>query len=292
MCRAAKPIEELQKRIGVKTLLANDDPWFRLKRDAPTEEFLRAWNRLINADYDPVTGLAFVQVRAFAAADALRIATTLMTMSEELVNRIASRAKDGTLRPAEEEVRKAGLRLASASEALAVYRSKDSTINPSTSAVQANTSLVLTQRFALAQLETQLAALRAQNLSATAPASVFLRSRIETGRAEMRRLESNDLRALGGDSTQLADSVGRYEKLDLDRQYASASYNNAMQALDQARANAAAQHIYLTPYSRPHLPQESTYPNRPQAFVFSLVAIILAWLVALLCIRVYRERNA
>ncbi len=288
--QSREAVEELQRRIGVKALLANDDPWFRLSADTPTEQFLRAWQRMTNAEYDPVTGLALVQIRAFSPDDAVRIATTLMTMSEELVNRIASRAKDGTLRPAEEEVRKAGQRLERASTALAVYRRTDSTINPSTSAVQANNSLVLTQRFALAQLESQLAALRTQNLNAAAPAAVFLRSRIETGRAELRRLESEPRARV--ETATLAESVGRYEKLDLDRQYANSSYNNAMYALDQARANAAAQHIYLTPYARPHLPQEATYPNRPQAFIFTLIALVLAWLVSLLGIRTWREYRA
>ena len=35
----------------------------------------------------------------------------------------------------------------------------------------------------------------------------------------------------------------------------------------QARANAASQHLYITPYVRPHLPQSSTYPNRPLAIL-------------------------
>ena len=86
--------------------------------------------------------------------------------------------------------------------------------------------------------------------------------------------------------------MAEYEQLDLERQFAQTMVTGAAQALDQARANAAAQHLYISPYVRPTLPMTSTYPHRATA-VLKVAAIAIAlWLIGLLLVRSVRERFA
>jgi capsular polysaccharide transport system permease protein len=63
-----------------------------------------------------------------------------------------------------------------------------------------------------------------------------------------------------------------------------------MQALTQARVNALTQHLYITPYVRPHLPESSIYPRR---FLSVLMVGLMAfsfWVAGLMIVRSIRER--
>ncbi len=288
--QSREAVEELQRRIKIKTMLANEDPWYRIAENATTERFMNFWKTIVEANYDPVTGLAFVQVKAFSPQNALLISQTLMEMSEKLVNDIAGRSNNDTVSFAEDQVKRAEARVKTAADALAQFRKTDKVIDPSSSAVQANTNLMLAQRLTLQQLETQLRSLENQALSPLSPVASGLRARIGASKSEIARLES-EIREQGAGTGALVGVVGRYEKLDLERQYANASYMNALMASDQARANAAAQHIYLTPYSRPHLPQQSTFPNAPRSFALALVGLFFLWVMGLLIVRTVRDHQ-
>ena len=88
---------------------------------------------------------------------------------------------------------------------------------------------------------------------------------------------------------KLTEIVGRYEELDLERQYAQAFMVAAQQALDQARANAAAQHLYLTPYVLPVLPESALYPKRAQTVIIAALSFLGLWIVGLMVVRSIAE---
>jgi capsular polysaccharide transport system permease protein len=92
------------------------------------------------------------------------------------------------------------------------------------------------------------------------------------------------------DGKSLSTVVAEYEQLDLERQFAQNMVTSTMQALDQARANAAAQHLYITPYVQPHLPQSATQPRRFLATLSVAALSFLLWFIALLVLRSVRER--
>lgn len=78
--------------------------------------------------------------------------------------------------------------------------------------------------------------------------------------------------------------------LDLERQAAQNMLTSAMQTLEQARANALTQQLYVTPFVRPSLPQSSTYP-RPLVEISIVAAVAFAiWLAGLLVMRAILER--
>jgi capsular polysaccharide transport system permease protein len=73
--------------------------------------------------------------------------------------------------------------------------------------------------------------------------------------------------------------------LDLERQTAQNMLASAMQTLDQARVQAVSQHLYITPYIRPSLPQSSSYPK---PYLWTMIVALVAfgiWLVGLLTLR-------
>jgi capsular polysaccharide transport system permease protein len=245
---------------------------------------------MVTAHYDPVTGIATAAVRAFSPQDALLIANSLVTLSEELVNQIANRSQRGNVRFAEAEVERAQGRLKNVQARMTEYRNRVGVINPTASVVASNSTLVQTMQGNLAQLQTQLETLKRQNLAPNAPAIVTLNNQIKSVKEQLQITEA----AVGTsrDGTSLSSVMGEYEQLDLERQFAQAMVTSSMQALDQARANATAQHLYITPYVRPSQPRSSTYPKRFLSTAGVGALAFVFWLIGVLIVRSIRERFA
>ncbi len=284
-------VEELQHRIHVIDLYSKPsiDWWSRFSKKQPIEAFVNYWQSMVAARYDLITGIADAKVRAFSPKDAQLIANTLVTLAEELINKIEKRSQEDAVRFAEQEVEKQRVRLRQAREGLTAYRNKFGIIDPTASVAASNAALIQGQRANLAQLETQLATLQSQNLAPNAPAVVVLKSQIKSTREQLARTEA-DVGKRSDNGSALSAVVGEYEQLSLEMQFAQNMVTGAMQALSQARANALAQHLYITPYVRPHLPQSSTYPRRFMSVVLVALMALSFWIAALMIVRSVRER--
>jgi capsular polysaccharide transport system permease protein len=284
-------VDELQQRLNIRALydspLAEYDPWVRFDEKLPTERFVRYWNRMVTAAFDPMTGLAVVTVRAFTAKDALSIADAMVTLSEDLVNSIAKRPQLASVRFAEGEVRRAEERLRTARDALMEYRLKEGVIDPS-GALTTNIAMVQALRTQLVQQQADLAALLSQQQNPNSPTAQTLRSRVAATKEQLTKIEKEVSSDRQGNRI-LTELVARYEQLDLERQYAQGSLVAAQQAFDQARANAVAQHLYLTPYVRPVLPESATYPKRAQSVVIAALAFLGIWIVGFMIVRSVRD---
>jgi capsular polysaccharide transport system permease protein len=285
--------EELEQRIKVKSLYARPEAdWVsRFEASQPMEKFVTYWQKMVTSNYDMVTGIATAQVRAFTPEDALLIAKSMVQLSEELVNKIANRSNVDAVRFAENEVLRAQDRLKAVRASLTEYRNKVGVIDPATSVVASNSTVQQTLQANLATLETQLTSLLGRNLAPTSPAVQTLQNQIKATKDQIAAIGATV--GAGKDragGTALSSVVAEYEQLELDRTFAQAVVTTAMQALEQARANAAAQHLYITPYVRPSLPESSAYPRR----FFSVIVVGLIafgiWVVALLTVRSIRER--
>lgn len=284
-------VEELWKMFDIREMFSRPsiDRLHRFPDDGTKEQFVEYWQqKVIHTNYDPVTGLAFAQVAAFRPEDSLRISEALVKLSEELVNRIALRAQLDAVKFAEAEQSRAEERMKNVRVELMKFRLKEGMIDPTTSAVSPNIALAQQMRLNLLSLETELAALGKQSIDPNAPASRVLKSKIAATKQELAKIEREVSQDRGG-ATSLADVMARFEKLDLERQYASAMLVSSQQALDTARGNAAAQHLYMTPYVRPSLPESSTEPRRLTYVLQAILALIGLWLVLLTLYRAIRD---
>jgi capsular polysaccharide transport system permease protein len=255
------------------------------------EKFVAYWQKMVTSNYDMVTGIATAQVRAFTPDDALLIANSLVQLSEALVNKIANRSNVDAVRFAEAEVLRAQERLKIVRANLTQYRNKVGVIDPATSVVASNSTVQQTLQASLATLETQLTSLLGRNLAPTSPAVQTLQNQIKATKDQIAAMGATVGTGKDrADGAALSSVVAEYEQLELERGFAQALVTTAMQALEQARANAAAQHLYITPYVRPSLPESSVYPRR----LFSIIVVGLIafgiWVVALLTVRSIRER--
>ena len=120
-------VEKLQKRIDAISLYSKPtiDWWSRYKTPSgPIEKFVSYWNDTITVRFDPLTGIGTVDVRAFSPQDALLIANSLLSMSEELINRLTDRTRVDSVRFAQGEVERAQDRLKAILAKLTAYRDR------------------------------------------------------------------------------------------------------------------------------------------------------------------------
>ena len=285
-------IESVEKRIDLKKIYARPDvDWLsRFKGSQTTERFSTYWREMVYAEYDQITGLGSTRVRAFTPEDAYLIATTLLSLSEELVNEIANRPQRDAIKFSENDLRRAEDRLKQVRVELTKFRNTEQIIEPGGNVVASNITLAQTLRANLSQLETELSSLHKQNpdLSASAPVSSALKQRIKATREQLTQIEAQVATARDG-STPLSKVVADYEALDLDRQFAQNSVLAAQQALEQARAKALSQQVYVTAYVHPILPQTATYPKRLQSVIVVALIAVLVWTICALMISSIRE---
>jgi capsular polysaccharide transport system permease protein len=285
-------VDELQKRIDIISRYSSPDIdwWARFNKIRPIERFVSYWHRMMSASYDQVTGLGSVEVRAFTAEDAYLIANTLARMSEVLINNIAMRPQQDAVVFAEGELKKAETRLENARNQITQFRNDEMLIDPQSSVVTSNVLTAQTLRANLTQLQTEFGSLRSQQLSANSSIAASLQARIKATKEQLVKVEAEVANARGlGANNPLSKVVAKYEQLEFERQFAQNLTMSAMQSLVQAKANAIQQHVYVTPFVKPALPQSSTYPARLLSIGVAAFGFFLVWLVGLLLIRSLRE---
>lgn len=289
--KSQQVVDELDKRIHIRNLygdkVAGADWWAVFDEHLPLDRFLPYWNGMVSTQYDPIVGVATVRVRAFTPERALLIGDTLVLLAEELINEIAMRPMKDAIRYAEEQVEHAESRLERARRAVSDYRKSAGIVDP-TGSIANNVALTQALRSQLSQLEVEFQTISAQQQNANAPILKQQSLRISAVRDALKKAEEEVSKSRGG-AAAIADLAGKYEQLDLQRQYASAMVLSSMQALDQARANAAAQHYYLTPYVRPSLPSTPSYPKRLQTVVLCALGFLTIWTVGAMVARSVRE---
>lgn len=282
-------IEDLQTKINIRQRYALPfiDFWSRLDASEPMEKFARYWKYMTTAEFDIVTGTAFAQVKAFTPDDAYLIATTLLSLSEDLINEVAQRPQMDAVRSAETEVKRAEERLKDIRAALSAYREKEGVIEPTSSVVLSNATLLASMRSALASLQTEMKALQQNGMGASTAQMQNIQVRIKATEAQIKEVEGQV--STPGLQGAVAKVVARYEELDLERQFAQNTLTSTMQSLEQARSNAMSKRLYITPFVLPAMPQTPVYPKRVVAILTVAGACLMLWTIALLLVRSIRE---
>jgi capsular polysaccharide transport system permease protein len=277
-------------KVGLKSIYARaDDPVFGLSADATIEKMERYWNRMVKVFFDTGDGLIEVQVKAFAPADARKIAQTILDESSRMVNDLTDVAREDTIRYARDELDHSIDRLKNARQALTAFRNRTQIVDP---------GLDIAGRMGLLnQLQTELATslidldMLQANTGARDPRIVqtqqridFIEDRIRSERAKVSDAESDE----GVAYSKLLDE---FESLRVDLEFAEKAYVSSLAAYDAAQAQAQKQTRYLAPYIAPTLAEEAEYPQR--LLLIALIAgfLVLTWGIAALLFYSVRDRR-
>jgi capsular polysaccharide transport system permease protein len=241
-------------------------------RDPGFEGLYKYYGKMINAKLDTETGLAVISVKAFTARDAYEINTRLLTLSEELVNRLNSRAQNRGISEAQKQVEIAIARAKAASIAMARYRNTQALIDPEKQAggVIEIANTMIAQRAALqAQLDQMV------RVTPSNPSIPALRNRIN---AISVQIASQDNRVVGSNGA-IASKLGDYESLMVEQEFATENLNVANAGLVQARADAQKQKFYLERVVDPNMPDAALLPNRLLSVIVVAAAALCLYFI-------------
>ncbi|SFK25928.1 capsular polysaccharide transport system permease protein [Falsiroseomonas stagni DSM 19981] len=228
----------------------------RLTSEEPAaERLLRYYRRRVTVSYDIETNITTLRVLAYRPGDARDIAEALIVLSENLVNRFSARTAADTIRVAREEVEIAERRVTAARDALNNFREREQALDPTRSAgaaVENVSRLEALLAQTRAELQEKRAFMRPDN-----PQIQVLNNRIAALVAQVGAERARSTRGEEGLTQQLSG----YERLQLEREFAEKQLTSAISSLENARADAQRQAVFLMRVVEPNLPERASHPR-------------------------------
>jgi capsular polysaccharide transport system permease protein len=280
-------LKELDEKLDLRKSFSNTDvdlfdrfPGLAWNRSF--EKFFLYYGKHIGVEYDPVSSISILTVRAFTAADAFKINQSLLEMSERLVNTLNDRSRRDLISFADGEVKIASDKAKDAALALLTYRSSHAVFEPDKQAAMQLEGVAKIQQ-ELVATETELAQLK--KLSPDNPQIGALTNRAATLRDAIISEASKVTSASGSFSAR----APIFERLALDVEFADKQLGVALAELESARAEALQKQLYLETLVQPNLPDKAMQPKRFRSMFTFLIISIVGWAVASILIASIRE---
>jgi capsular polysaccharide transport system permease protein len=243
------------------------------------------YDYFVSVETDTSTGVTSLRVKAFRPEDALRIASALLTYSEQLVNELNDRSRRDAIETAQREVDRAQERIARIQSELTAYRVQQKMLDPKTTSA-AVLELIGQLNSALATARAQLGELLKD--SPNSPQIPLVKTRI----ASLDQLIAEQRTKLSGENNSVVTALTEYERLMLERELAEKALASAFTSLEAARLEAQRQQLYLEPIAQPNLPDYPLYPKRVASFAMVLVSCLVAYGIIWLLVVSAREHAA
>ncbi|MBB3149753.1 capsular polysaccharide transport system permease protein [Phyllobacterium trifolii] len=269
----------------------NIDAVYRIKRDLSFDEFLEYWNRMTDVEFNSNTGITTFNVNAFSARDAQLMSESVLSVSEELVNRLSDNARQQLISTAKEEVERTENRLKNARQAVESFRNREQALDPQL--------LAQSEQTIIGELQTKLVELKARQnaLLATTQNSPTLRVINREIEAIEEQIENQKKRVGSGGShdsdTSSERSLSRiytdYSTLLLEQEFAEKAYTSALTSLEQSLSEARKQERYFAIIAAPSLPEVALYPKRTSNVLMSIAGLCVCWLLGYLIVQSVRD---
>lgn len=288
--RSRDALRELDEKLGLRAKYS-DTSIDRLARfpfwpwDDSYEAFYRHYQKHVGIEYDPVSSISVLTVRAFAADDARSVNDELLKMGERLINQLNERIRSDLVDFARTEVAVAEERAKATSLALLSFRTKQSVFAPEQQAALQLQGVAKLQEELIAA-EAQLLQLR--ELSPNNPQIGSLQTRVQSLR---RSIASESAKVAGGGGATFSAKSAGFDRLVLDKEVADRQLAVAMASLESARNEARRQQLYLERLVQPHLPDDAVEPRRIRAVLTVLILGLIVWGVGSLIATSVREHT-
>lgn len=252
------------------------DPLFYLSKDAPAEDLLKFYRRIVQTHFDEFTGILEVEVQTPDPALSKSMVDEILNESERFVNELSHKIARDHLAFAEHELGNARRNYVEKRDILIAFQSANKLLDAKSSAESRAATLA-----GLEDLLTRERASLKALLSTLDKTSPQVRQQAVKIRAIEQQLaaEKKDLISeVGGD--QLNVIASEYQNLTVDAGIAEESYKLSVAALENARIEASKKIRSLVTIVRPSLAQSALYPNRPYNLFTLLILLTLLYGVA------------
>ena len=264
---------QLTKRIDLIGLLS---PGSERAAASSREALYKAYSRAITVRFNLVEQENVIAVNAFSPESSQKIASALLTLAEEFVQKMDAQGVQNTLDVDTNRLREAENQSMAAANAVASWRSANRNVDP-----EAESAMVLQM---IGQLENELST---ANIT-YAKVRAFGNSEhpmLQPARMQVAALESQLSKArqrLAGGTDSQASQLKTYSQLKNAQTFADTSLSAARDAYQQALRDASRLRRYLTVIARPVAEDRPSSPNLGLlALEGLLVGALLAFLLSL-----------
>lgn len=284
-------LADIEPKLDVRALYANQRADWLARLRPPSEGgpiskelLLEYWRKMVRVHFDVTTGISTLEVRAFSADDAQKVAQAVLGLSEDLVNRLSERAQSDTLEFARGEVAAARKKAVEVLDATLAFQERAQQVNPDAYAkTRSEVEAMLEQ--SKTQLESQLELLR-QKLPEEAPTIARAKTRLAV---TTQQLATERERSTLTDGASAAEVANEFAKLKLEAQFATQAYMSALASLEAARMEAVKKGLYLEAFNQPQKPETAEFPRRTANVLLFLAGSLLVWGIGGLLVATARE---
>ena len=250
------------------------------------EAFYQYYREKIGIHFDSVSGISNLNVTSFDAEESQKINEALLKQGEALINQLNERARKDTIRYAEEVVASAEKQVKEASSQLTRFRIKNGIFDLK---AQSDVQLGLVSKLQdeLIVIQTQLDQVKA--ITPENPQISGLTAREKSLRQEIAR----QLRAIsGGGDHSLSSQASEYQRIYLENELAEKQLAAAITSLENAKAEADRQQLYLEVISQPSKPDLAQKPARLYNIVATfIIGLIIYGIASLLSASIREHKN-
>ncbi|WP_227685630.1 capsule biosynthesis protein [Psychrobacter sp. NZS113] len=263
------------------------DPINELKPDATQEELLKYFKKRVHINLDEQSYILSVSTEAFDAKYAFELNKTILSESEQFVNRISQEVARDQLVFAETQLDESQDRLNETKEQLLNYQNDNEIYDP-----QANAQIV---NQLIGSLQGQLSSLRTEErqllsyLNPDAPQVVSLRSQIK---AVTEQITQEQTKLTSPNTTKLNRQAIQFETIKADVEFATELYKLSLSSLEKARLEAFKKMKNLIVISTPYEAEEALYPRRGYIIWTSLALLLIFYGFVRLVMAVVRDHRS
>ncbi|MCF4167270.1 hypothetical protein L2U69_16600 [Zavarzinia compransoris] len=268
-------LAQLQADMDLRSAFSKDsiDSFSRLSADADDEAFYSYFGGIVSIYFDEVSGMIVLETRAFEPDLAFRMATSLASQAESLINDFNARSEHDLTELARNELKGAEQRLRDAELALTKFRNEHGAIDPAATSSSVN-GIIASLKAQAASIEAEILAIRDISRGEV-PRLAELRNKL-AGIQEQIKIE--EARLTGSDSAW-AGTLEQYGILLLQSDIAKQSYAASQSALDSAMVEARRQKLYVVDVVSPFLPTEPRLPHKAQTVFFTFLGALVALVI-------------
>lgn len=263
------------------------DPVARLPENATLHELHQYYQSMVTATYDSEKNVVTIEVQGYTPDDAQALATSIISLSESLVNRISERIQTDAVEFAKQEVADAEDRLREVRLDIKQFQNKHGDLDPQRSA-EAIGSIIADLESQLAKVRTKIAS-QSTYMRDDSAAMESLYAEEQALQAQIERERERLTGQVSGGGETYADLLVDYERLKVQQEFARSAYEKAQTALETARLEASRKQLYLVDFVQPSLPDEATRPERIRNVLIAFVGGIVAFAIISLIAAAVRE---
>jgi BexC/CtrB/KpsE family polysaccharide export inner-membrane protein len=250
--------------------LSTFDRFGGLFRGKTFEHFFEYFSNKVTVDFDTGTQVTRLSVSAFRPEEAQLINQRLLGLSEQLVNRLNSRAQGDTIRFSQAEVDDAKARAQSAAIALARFRNARRILDPEKEAA-VRLQMVSKLQDEIIKARTELVQMR--QYTPENPQIPNLQTRINSLDKEIGKQTGK----IAGAPGSLSGDVVRYQSLRINAEVADKQLAAALASLQESISEARRKQAYVERIADSNLPDYPLQPYRLKSILATLVMGLVAW---------------